>query len=87
MGMNIKNDDVHALARDLASQEHTSVTRAVAIALQEALDRRHAGAGIEERHARVNAVLDRMRTQLRESSGPSLHEISDTLYDERGLPT
>lgn len=36
---------------------------------------------------RTMAVVELMRVQLREGLSPSLHDTSDTLYDERGLPT
>lgn len=84
MAMNIKNDEAHAMARELADIENTSVTEAVSTALREALQcRRELGAA---RIQRARDTLALMRTQLAASSGPSLHEVNDSLYDDHGLP-
>jgi len=83
--MNIKNAEAHALAKELAELEQTTVTEAVVISLREALARRRAReAG--ERRARARATLERLRAELDASPGPSLWDINDDLYDEMGLP-
>ena len=84
MGMNIKNDEAHAMARELADLENTSVTEAVSTALREALQHRHAVA--TDRIERARKTLDIMRAQLAASPEPSLHEVSASLYDDHGLP-
>lgn len=84
MGMNIKNDEAHAMARELAHLENTTVTDAVSTALREALANRHAlTAG---RLERAQDTLARMRSRLAASPGPALHEVNDALYDDEGLP-
>jgi hypothetical protein len=84
MGMNIKNEETHALARQLAALDNTSITEAVSTALREALLHRHAlgSARIE----RARDTLELMRAQLAASPGPSLHEVNASLYDDHGLP-
>ena len=84
MGMNIKNDEAHAMARELAELENTSVTEAVGTALREALlHRRELGAA---RMDRARDTLELMREQLAASPGRSLHEVNASLYDDHGLP-
>lgn len=84
MAMNIKNEEAHAMARELADIEDTSVTEAVSTALREALlHRRELGAA---RIQRARDTLALMRAQLAASPGPSLHEVNDSLYDDHGLP-
>ena len=82
--MNIKNDETHALARELAALENTTVTDAVARALREALE--HRVRQQDSRIDRATATLERMRRRLADSAGPSLHVINQRLYDEHGLP-
>lgn len=84
MGMNIKNDEAHALARELADLENTTVTDAVTRALREALEHRQESE--QATTERVTAILNRMREQLAKSPGPSLHDISANLFDDQGLP-
>jgi len=84
MGMNIKNDEAHAMARELADLNDTTVTEAVTSALREALARQREHG--QSRGERVTAIVERMRRQLADSPGPSLREVNDVLYDDRGLP-
>lgn len=82
--MNIKSDEAHAMARELAELEDTSLTEAVSTALREALQHRRAVA--TDRIERARATLAIMRAQLAASPGPSLHEVNASLYDDHGLP-
>lgn len=84
MGMNIKNENTHALARELAALEQATVTDAVSTALREALARRRSAGS--SRRDRVMDLLRRMREHLGKTEGLSLHVVSETLYDEHGLP-
>ena len=81
--MNIKNDEAHAMARELADLNDTTVTEAVTSALREAFVRQREHG--QSRNERVTALLDRMQRQLADSPEPSLREINDGLYDDRGL--
>lgn len=88
MGMNIKDPQVHAMARELASRRGTSVTDAVRQALRAELDRSAAVAPGQEEMARQQALLqllDRCR-QLPWPKGRSGVDLQADLYDEAGLP-
>lgn len=84
MGMNIKNDEAQAMARELAALDHTTVTEAVRTALQEALDQRQARTS--KKIQRAQDTLEQMRSQLAATPGQSLREANEALYDEGGLP-
>lgn len=86
MAMNIKNDEAHALAKELASLEHTTVTDAVVISLREAVARRRAEHEAELRFRGAMAVVERMQAEERNHVGPTLWEINEDLYDDLGLP-
>jgi antitoxin VapB len=86
MSMNIKSAEAHALAKDLAALENTTLTDAVILSLREALERRSEQRAAQRRLDRVQRTLDLMQERVRETSGTSLWEINEDLYDERGLP-
>jgi antitoxin VapB len=88
MGMNIKDPEVHAMARELAARRSTTVTDAVRQALRAELER--AGRGPEEqvvllRKQRVRELLDRFG-KLSWPEGVTSKELQDALYDDHGLP-
>ena len=79
--LNIKDPEVHRMARELAARRRTSATGAVREALREALDRDDAA-----RADRVG-MAERLRAIAEEAQaidGPYLTD--DDLYDEHGLP-
>lgn len=76
--LNIKDPEVHRLARALAARRRTSATGAVRQALEEALARHDA-----ERAGRAERLLA-LGERSRAVSHPLLTD--DDLYDERGLP-
>lgn len=82
MHLNIKNDEAHSLARDLAHLTGESMTAAVTEALRERLERvRHEQKpGLAER---LRALGEECARHLRAS--PRVIGVDD-LYDERGLP-
>ena len=86
MAMNIKNDEAHSLARELAALEHTTVTDAVTMSLREALERRRTPAAQQRRRARVEQLVERLQRQAKQHEGNTLWDIADDLYNERGLP-
>ncbi|MDQ0614254.1 antitoxin VapB [Microbacterium sp. W4I4] len=86
MSLNIKNEKVHDLVRQLAELTGQSQTSAVEDAVRRRLD--------EIRNERDDADLQRKR-RIRESIarlqalpdiGPSYEQIMDEMYDEMGLP-
>ncbi len=72
MGMNIKDPQVHAMARELAARRGTSVTNAVRQALRAELDRSPGTPEQEE--------------AARRAAGRSSAELQADLYDDAGLP-
>ena len=83
MSMNIKSDEAHRLARELARLTGESITAAVTIAVRERLDR--------VRHEEAGGLADRLlqigkdcAARLKEPFRSADH--GDLLYDERGLP-
>lgn len=80
--MNIKDPEVHRLARELADRRHTSLTDAVGQALTEALARERAGR--EDYVERVLAAARRTRTEMDRLGFEPLSD--DDLYDDAGLP-
>lgn len=80
--MNIKDPEVHALARTLAYRRGTSLTDAVRQALTEALARDHASRrGLADRLMEIGRLA---RAEADASGWVVLTD--DDLYDEAGLP-
>jgi antitoxin VapB len=83
MSLNIKSEEAHRLARELAALTGESQATAVTIALRERLDRLEGPSPAE----RVAQLLDLGRDcawRLREPYRSVDH--GDLLYDEKGLP-
>lgn len=83
MGLNIKNQDVHRLARDLAARTGETMTHAIQVALEERLARLadNDTDNSSKRAKRVRAILDSIPYY------PGATSNHDDLYDENGLPT
>ena len=81
MGLNIKSEDVHRLARQLAKRTGKTMTAAIEAALREKIERL-------DREQDVEAVVARVMRIVRESGPPAPDQTSDhsDLYDDRGLP-
>ena len=85
MNLNIKNDEAHWLAAELARRTGESMTAAVTTALRERLDRLERDSGTT-RH-RVDAMLAIGRDTAGRLSEPYCSsEHGELLYDDRGLP-
>jgi antitoxin VapB len=81
MGMNIKSERAHLLAKQLAQLTGRSLTAVIEDALQEKLSREHKERDIEVRRAQLREILDK--------SGPTPRGLTSDhsdLYDEIGLP-
>jgi antitoxin VapB len=82
MGLNIKNDETQALAKELAKLTGESLTTAVTEALRERLNRLQRR-GMADRLMEIGRMA---AEQLNASGEPKMMEIED-LYDEKtGLP-
>ena len=84
MSLNIKNQETHRLARELAQLTGETMTGAITVALKERLEREQRERSIEERLRRMRVISKRVAKSLR--PGPSAVEHGDFLYDEHGLP-
>jgi antitoxin VapB len=88
MGMNIKDPQVHAMARELAARRSTTVTDAVRQALRAELKRTQSDSSAQEISARTAALMDLLKRyeQLRWTDSRSSAELQAELYDDDGLP-
>ncbi len=88
MGMNIKDPQVHAMARELAARRSTTVTDAVRQALRAELERTQPDSAAQEISARKAALLDLLKRyeRLRWTDSRSSTELQAELYDDDGLP-
>ena len=85
MALNIKNEETHRLARELAKRNGETVTMAVTIALKERLER------LDETPKRKNRFEALMKYSEMAApffkDAPSGNELINDLYDEEtGLP-
>lgn len=83
MSLNIKNEDAHRLAQQLAALTGESMAAAVTQAVRERLDRvrRERGVGLADR---LLAIGKDCAAHLKEPFRSVDH--GDLLYDQRGLP-
>lgn len=84
MGLNIKNEQTCALARELADLTGETITGAITVALSERLEREKRERDKEALLRDVRAIAERCAALM--GPGPSAVEHGDYLYDERGLP-
>ena len=80
MGMNIKNEEAHRLATQLASIYDESLTEAVTVALRERLARATADDRLERLRILAHDISIRMPKGLDRES------VNSMLYNELGLP-
>lgn len=85
MSINIKNEETCQLARELARLTGETMTGAIAVALQQRLERERSERTADLRARRLLAIGRRCAGML--GDGPSADDHGDLLYDERGLPT
>jgi antitoxin VapB len=83
MSLNIKDEETHRLARELAQLTGESQTTAVTIAIRERLDRLHA-AGRPSMADRLLAIGRNTAPRLQEPFRTAEH--GELLYDDHGLP-
>ena len=93
MALNIKDDEIHNMARELATLQGSSLTEAVRGALKAALDRKHAmqDRATQERLERILEIARRFSSLPDMPDAPPItpdRPGSDHswLYDENGLP-
>lgn len=83
MSLNIKNEQTHRLAQELAELTGETMTAAVTEAVRERLDRvrRQRGTSLADR---LHAIAEDCAAHLKEPWKSIDH--GELLYDERGLP-
>ncbi|MDH3598882.1 MAG: type II toxin-antitoxin system VapB family antitoxin [Candidatus Tectomicrobia bacterium] len=80
MGLNIKNEEAHRLAAQLAALTGETMTKAVTEAIRERIER-------IQRQRNVPEILARAREIIRHSGGAQPYtDHAELLYDEHGLP-
>ncbi|MBM5800943.1 MAG: hypothetical protein FJ077_08935 [Cyanobacteria bacterium K_DeepCast_35m_m2_023] len=88
--MNIKDERVHAMAKELAARRGTTVTDAVRQALMAALERSGTSdqAAKAAQEAKKQELLELLQSfkGLQWANGRNSRELQDELYDEHGLP-
>ncbi len=82
MGLNIKSEAVHKLARKVAAETGTTMTGAIENALEEKLERLARRRDAKARVARLRKKLDKLGPPP-----PGLTSDHSDLYGEDGLPT
>jgi antitoxin VapB len=83
MGLNLKNEEAHRLAQELARLKGENMTVAVTSAIRESLERARANRQISVAD-RLLAIGKDCAPRLKEPFRSADH--GDLLYDERGLP-
>lgn len=81
MGLNIKNQRVEDLARQLAMETGKNITGAIEQALKGELARIHQNEDYKLRKARIKEILRRSGP-----TPPGLNSDHSDLYDDQGLP-
>ena len=81
MGMNIKSEEAHALAKRIASHNGETVTSAVVVALWERLERLERERNVQEKIRRIDAILAKLPPVP-----PGVTSDHSDLYDDDGLP-
>lgn len=84
MGLNIKNERVHTLARDVARRTGRTQTSAIELALSRLLEKLDREEGQAARRERVLATVSDMQARVARSD---VDLTTEDLYDEAGLPT
>lgn len=90
MSLNIKDEETHAMARELAALKGTTLTAAVKLAVKEEIEREKAvQSGAESRKKRKRSeVVQEFGREFASRVREPIHswEIDKLLYDEKGLP-
>ncbi len=85
MGLNIKNEEAHKLAQELAGLTGESLSAAVVEALRERLERLRRQSQRKERLDRLTAIAADCAARLN-APGRKMMEIEDLYDEETGLP-
>ncbi|GAA4844462.1 hypothetical protein GCM10023221_23420 [Luteimicrobium xylanilyticum] len=86
MSLNIKNERVHALAREAARVTGQSQTSVIERALEELLEREKWESERDKRNRRIEEVLAEIDTRTTDEDRARARQIMEDMYDENGLP-
>lgn len=81
MGLNIKTEEAHRLAKKIADRTGESITTAVTTALRERLERLERETRLDEAWAIATDMAERLR-----GPGPKMISAEDLYDEETGLP-
>jgi antitoxin VapB len=81
MGMNIKSEAAHRMAKIVAQRTGTSVTAAVETALKEKIERLDRARDADAKYRRIKHLVDSLPPPP-----PGLTSDHSDLYDDDGLP-
>ncbi|MFZ0392818.1 MAG: type II toxin-antitoxin system VapB family antitoxin [Terracidiphilus sp.] len=88
--MNIKDEETHAMARELAALKGTTLTAAVKLAVKEEIEREKASRGMSEspKKRKRSEVVQAFAREFVSRVKEPIHswDIDKLLYDEKGLP-
>lgn len=86
MGLNIKNQRVHDLAREVAQRTGTTQTSAIEEALQRRLEALRAADDDDARRRRLLRLMDEIESDTTDADRARTAQVQEELYDVRGLP-
>lgn len=86
MSLNIKNERVHALAREAARLTGQSQTSVIERALEELLEREKRESERDERNRRIEELLAEIDARTTDEDRARARQIMEDMYDENGLP-
>lgn len=84
MGLNIKNERVHELAKEAARRTGRTQTSAIEVALEQFLARTEAEQSAEARRRRADELIRELQAAAATSANKM--QIEDLYDDETGLP-
>lgn len=86
MSLNIKNERVHALAREAARRTGETQTSVIEQALERLLASLDAAPEDEARRARLSALMQEIRATTTDDDRRAAKRAMEDLYDDHGLP-
>ena len=86
MGLNIKNERVHELAREAARRTGRTQTGAIQLALEKLLAESEPAHRAEDKRRRIDLVLHDVDLAVTDEIRAAVRGGLAELYDDRGLP-
>ncbi|WP_277453642.1 type II toxin-antitoxin system VapB family antitoxin [Janibacter sp. DB-40] len=86
MGLNIKNERVHALARQVAQRTGATQTSAIEEALERRLHDLDARDRETARRRRLMRLMDEIEDTTTDEQRAVTRQVMDEMYDDNGLP-